>query len=272
MKNLTINIAVMTIVVIMQGSCSSRQGTTTIAGFEMIRVEGGTFNMGDRTLDEGEADEKPVHSVTLNNFYIGKTEVTQKQWFDIMGFIPQYMMFGKGDDYPVYNVNRNDIQVFFKRLEKKTGKKFRLPTESEWEYACRGGKYSANYKYSGSNELNTVAWYCANSGKMRLKDKEQIYNSLRKNKCATHPVGKHKPNELGIYDMSGNVWEWCSDLYDDYPSSPQKNPDEEAKGHEYVIRGGGFADISRTCRISNRGKTHYYTHTCDLGFRLAFSE
>ena len=271
MKYLIKNITVITMVLIMLGGCSSQQGTTTIAGFEMILVEGGTFDMGEPS-DEGEADEKPVHSVTLNNFYIGKTEVTQKQWCDIMGIRPRDLIFGKGDNYPVYNVTWNDIQVFFKRLEKKTGKKFRLPTESEWEYACRGGKYSADYKYSGSNESNTVAWYCENSGRKRLEDEEHSYNLLRKNNCATHPVGKLKPNELGIYDMNGNVWEWCADLYDEYPFSLQIESPEEAKKHAYVIRGGGFADISRTCRIANRGRATRYTFACDLGFRLAFSE
>ena len=262
----------MMIILIMLEGCHFQQGATTIAGFEMIGVEGGNFDMGEPALDKGEADEKPVHSVTLSNFYIGKTEVTQKQWYDIMGSLPRRLIFGRGDNYPVYNVSWDDIQIFLKKLKKKTGKKFRLPTEAEWEYACRGGKYSPNYKYSGSNELSTVAWYCVNSGKNQLKDEEYSYDSLMENNCATHPVATLKSNELGIYDMTGNVWEWCSDLYGEYPSSPQKNPAGKPKGLDHVIRGGGLADMSCICRISNRGKANHNTRTCDLGFRLALSQ
>ncbi len=279
MKNLIINIIFIIFILIMLGSCCFKR-TNPIANFEMIHVEGSSFYMGEQALNEGEIDEKPIHYVTLNNFCISKTEVTQKQWHDIMGYLPENLVFGKGDNYPVYNVSWDDIHVFLKKLNKKTDKKFRLPTESEWEYVCRGGKYSNNYKYSGSNELNTVAWYCENSGKKQLKDEEYTYNSLKKNHCITHPVGTLKPNELGVYDMSGNVWEWCSDMYNEYSLSPKENPLVRLKkfemisknGVEYVIRGGGFSDVSDRCRISNRGKTSHFTRTCDLGFRLAFSE
>ncbi len=272
MKDLMVDITIVTILLIMLMGCNSQRGKNIIAGFEMVSVEGGTFDMGEQSSEEGEPDERPVHSVTVSNFYIGKTEVTQKQWYDIMGALPRNLIFGQGDNYPVYNVSRKDIQIFLRKLEKKTGKRFRLPTESEWEYACRGGKYPADYKYSGSNKLNTVGWYCENSGKKRLKDEEYSYDSLRVNDCATHPVRTLEPNELGIYDMSGNVWEWCYDLYGEYSSSSQKNPIEKLQELEFVIRGGGFSDMSCACRISNRGKTQYDTRTCDLGFRLALSE
>ena len=165
-------------------------GRFTVNGvsFEMVRVEGGTFRMG--ATSEQEADdwdrEKPVHSVTLSSYYIGKTEVTQALWKAVMGSNPSYF---KSDNQPVENVSWNDCHEFIRKLNALTGQNFRLPTEAEWEFACRGGNNSRGYKYSGSNNLGSVAWYDGNSG----------------NK--THPVGTKAPNELGIYDMSGNVWE-----------------------------------------------------------------
>jgi formylglycine-generating enzyme required for sulfatase activity len=162
-----------------------------IVGIEMILVRGGTFRMGD-TDGQGGDNEKPVHNVTLRDFYIGKYPVTQKQWVQVMG--SNHSNF-KGDDLPVEQVSWNNVQEIIKELNAKTGKKYRLPTEAEWEYAARGGNKSKGYKYSGSNDIDKVAWYADNSG----------------NK--THPVGTKAPNELGIYDMSGNVWEWVNDKY-----------------------------------------------------------
>jgi len=197
---------------------------------EMIFVEGGTFMMGS---DDGENDEKPVHSVTVNSFYISKYEVTQKEWLEIMGNNPSY---SKGDNLPVENVSWNDIQEFIKKLNQTTGKTYRLPTEAEWEYAAKGGNKSKGYKYAGSNNIEEVAWYSNNS------DGE------------THPVGTKKPNELGIYDMTGNVWEWCQDWYDKeyYRNSPSNNPKGPSSGTRCVLRGGSWVSSYSYCRSAIR--------------------
>lgn len=232
----------------------ANSGRFTVNGvsFEMVRVEGGTFRMG-ATSEENwlvERDEKPVHSVTLSSYYIGKTEVTQALWEAVMGINPSRF---KGDYLPVENVSWDDCQEFIRKLNSMTGQNFRLPTEAEWEFACRGGNNSRGYKYSGSNNLGSVAWYDGNSG----------------NK--THPVGTKAPNELGIYDMSGNVWEWCADWYGDYSSGAQTNPTGPYGGSNRVYRGGSWNyDVGR-CRSSNRD--FYYPSIRDiiLGLRLALS-
>ncbi len=197
---------------------------------EMVFVEGGTFEMGS---NKGDSDEKPVHKVTVNSFYMGKYEVTQKQWKAIMGNNPSYF---KGDDLPVENVSWNDVQEFIKKLNQTTGQHYRLPTEAEWEYAARGGNESRGYKYSGSNNIDEVAWYDKNSGNH------------------THQVGTKAPNELGIYDMTGNVWEWCSDWYNKnyYRHSPQNNPQGPASGKYRVLRGGSWLNLAGNCRVANR--------------------
>ena len=183
-------------------------GTFTVNGvtFTMIAVEGGTFQMG-ATSEQGsdaESDEKPVHSVTLSDYCIGETEVTQELWEAVMGSNPSG--FSGYPQRPVEKVSWNDCQEFITKLNQLTGKNFRLPTEAEWEYAARGGNKSQGYKYSGSNTIDNVAWYYSNSA------------------SRTHDVKTKSPNELGIYDMSGNVWEWCYDWYGSYSSGSQTNP------------------------------------------------
>ena len=220
--------------------------------FEMVRVEGGTFRMG-ATSEQGSDvwdNEKPVHSVTLSGYYIGKTEVTQALWKAVMGSNPSKFI---GDNLPVEMVSWDDCQEFIRELNALTGQNFRLPTEAEWEFACRGGNNSRGYKYSGSNNLGSVAWYNGNSG----------------NK--THPVGTKAPNELGIYDMSGNVWEWCADWYGDYSSGAQTNPTGPYGGSNRVYRGGSWNyDVGR-CRSSNRDFYYPWIRDIILGLRLALS-
>ena len=224
-----------------------------IAGFDMVYVKGGTFTMGataEQASEEASSSEKPTHSVTLTDFYICKYEVTQAQWKAIMGINPSKW---KGDNLPVECVSWNDVQAFIKKLNAKTGKKFRLPTEAEWEYAARGGNKSKGYKYSGSNKLKNVAWYDHNSDNM------------------THPVGQKRPNELGIYDMSGNVYEWCQDWYGDYGSSSQTNPTGPSIGSYHVLRGGCWLGVAWCCRVSHRFYDSLDRSSSIDGFRLALS-
>lgn len=225
----------------------------TIGDFDMVYVEGGTFTMG-ATSEQGSdaySDERPTHSVTVSDFYIGKYEVTQAQWRAVMGSNPSYFT---GDNLPVKQVSWDDIQEFITKLNTMTGKTFRLPTEAEWEYAARGGNKSKGYKYSGSNTLDNVAWYTNNSSRK------------------THPVGQKQPNELGLYDMSGNVWEWCQDWYGSYSSSSQTNPTGPSSGSCRVLRGGSWVRNARRCRVSYRdGRTFPDYRSYDSGFRLACS-
>ena len=222
---------------------------------EMVKVEAGTFMMGATSeMAKPYSDEKPVHQVTLtNDYYMGKYEVTQALWEAVMGSNPSNF---KGDNLPVENVSWDDCQVFINGLNSMTGRGFRLPTEAEWEYAARGGKKSRGYQYSGSCKNSDVAWYCYNSG----------------NK--THPVGMKQANELGIYDMSGNVWEWCQDRGASYGKLSQTNPTVagEGSGLYRVSRGGSWNGDSRNCRSSCRYNIAP-TYSChSLGLRLVLSE
>ena len=230
---------------------SYSNGTLTVNGikYNMVWVDGGTFRMG-ATSEQGSeiSDEKPVHSVTLSGYYIGKTEVTQALWQAVMGSNPSYF---EGDDLPVEQVSWDDCQEFIRKLNSLTGQNFRLPTEAEWEFACRGGNNSRGYKYSGSNYIDNVARYDGNSG-----DK-------------THPVATKSPNELGIYDMSGNVWEWCADWYGDYSSGRQTNPKGPYDGSNRVFRGGSWFINAGRCRSSDRGSYHPTFRFYGLGLRLA---
>lgn len=220
---------------------------------DMVKVEAGTFMMGATSeMKDPYSDEKPVHQVTLtNDYYMGKYEVTQALWQAVMGSNPSNF---KGDNLPVETVNWNDCQEFISKLNSLTGRKFRLPTEAEWEYAARGGKKSRGYQYSGSRKISDVAWYEGNS------------------RSKTHPVGRKQANELGIYDMSGNVWEWCSDWYGSYSSSSQTNPMGSDSGAKRVRRGGSWCYIARICRSSYRYGDAPDCRGLDLGLRLALSE
>ena len=200
----------------------------------MVYVEGGTFTMG-ATKEQGkdaDAMAKPKHKVTLNSYYIAKYEVTQSEWEAVMGMNPSYF---KGENLPVDCVSWDDCQEFICKLNELTGKNFRLPTEAEWEYAARGGNKSKGYKYSGSNNLGEVAWYGENHAT-----------------GSTHPVGLKRANELGLYDMAGNVHEWCQDLYASYSSSSQKNPTGPSSGSNRVYRGSCWYSSEWGSRICYR--------------------
>ena len=218
--------------------------------FKMIKVEGGTFSMGATSEQTNyNNDEKPVHSVTLSDYYIGETEVTQELWRAVMGSNPSW--FKGNNQRPVESVSWDDCQKFIKKLNRWTGKEFRLPTEAEWEYAARGGKYSRGYKYSCSNNSDEVAWYGSNSG------------------SKTHSVKTKKANELGLYDMSGNVWEWCNDWWGCYQSNSQTNPTGPSEGGSRVIRGGGWGGSDGYVRVSDRRDGTPDYRDDDFGLRLA---
>lgn len=216
----------------------------------MVPVEGGTFAMG-ATPEQGEevdSDEKPVHQVTLSDFRIARYELTQKEWCAVMDENPSNW---KGDNLPVEQVCYNGCREFIKKLNGMTGLSFRLPTEAQWEYAARGGNRSRGYKYSGGNDLASIAWYWDNSG------------------FTTHAVGTRQPNELGLYDMSGNVREWCNDLYGSYTDTHEFNPKGAASGSYRVFRGGSWMLNARCARVTDRFSNIPEFRFCGLGMRLA---
>lgn len=228
--------------------------TANGVSFAMKPVEGGTFQMGSND-SEAYDWEKPVHSVTVSSFYMAETEVTQALWKAVMGTEPTYnggweTQYGRGNNYPAYRVSWNDCQEFIRKLNSLTGKNFRLPTEAEWEYAARGGNKSNGCKYAGSNSIGSVAWYDDNSG------------------SSTHEVRTKSPNELGLYDMSGNVWEWCQDWYGNYSSGSQTNPQGPSSGSGRVLRGGGWDGIAATCRVTNRDSSAPDRRIISNGFRV----
>lgn len=201
-----------------EDSVSVKTFTVKGVSFKMVYVDGGTFEMGA----SGGGNALPVHSVTLSDYYIGETEVTQELWQAVMGSNPSSFT---GNQRPVEQVSWNDCQEFIEKLNTLTGEKFRLPTEAEWEYAARGGNKSKGYIYSGSNDVDAVAWHRDNS------------------ESSTHEVKGKLPNELGLYDMSGNVWEWCSDWYGAYSSGAQVDPAGPASGSCRVLRGGSWSNF-----------------------------
>ena len=216
----------------------------------MVYVEGGTFTMGATSEQGNDAwdDEKPTHQVTVSSFSIGKYEVTQAEWQAVMGSNPSEF---QGFRRPVENVSWEDCQEFIRRLNQKTGRNFRLPTEAEWEYAARGGRKSNGSKYVGGSSMDDVAWYDGNSNSQ------------------THDVGQKRPNELGLYDMAGNVWEWCQDWYGSYSSSSQTNPKGPSSGSYRVYRGGSWCDNAGYCRVSFRFSYNPSFRYGGLGLRLA---
>ena len=246
---------------------SNRTFTANGVSFTMVAVQGGTFTMGATSEQGSDAydNEKPAHSVILSSYYIGETEVTQELWEAVMGSNPSHF---KGSNRPVESVSWNDCQEFLSRLNRITGERFRLPTEAEWEYAARGGSRSRGYKYSGSDNLDDVAWYWVNSGDSRLTG-DWDRNKITNNHCQTHPVATKRANELGIYDMSGNVWEWCSDWYGSYSSSPQTNATGPSSGSYRVNRGGSWLNLARYCRVSRRDLNLLDNRISLLGLRLA---
>ena len=242
------------------GPASENTFTVNGVSFKMVKVSGGTFQMGATSEQGSDANdsEKPVHSVTLSDYWIGETEVTQALWYAVMGQRPtsdgnQWSSDkGLGDNYPAYYVSWDDCQEFITRLNQLTGQSFRLPTEAEWEFAARGGNSSQGYKYSGSNTIGDVAWYTSNSD------------------SKTHPVATKSPNELGLYDMSGNVEEWCQDWFGDYSSSAQTDPVGPSSGSSRVRRGGSWSGSARICRVADRYFSTPSSRSYNLGLRIAF--
>ena len=221
----------------------------------MKLVEAGTFQMGSTT---GDSDEAPVHGVTISkDYYMGETEVTQALWEAVTGYSPTSDGYswsskdGLGDNYPAYYISYEDVQSFITELNSLTGENFRMPTEAEWEFAARGGNKSKGYKYSGSNTIGDVAWYIDNSS------------------SKTHAVKSKAANELSIYDMSGNVWEWCSDWYDTYSSNAQTDPTGPTTGTLRVNRGGGWFSDASNCRCAYRSNLTPSYRFYNLGVRLA---
>jgi formylglycine-generating enzyme required for sulfatase activity len=228
--------------------------TVNGVNFNLVAIKGGSFAMGCQADENNkcDADERIVHPVTVSDFYLAQTEVTQALWTAVMGRNPSKL---RGcDDCPVEHISWLDAQEFIEKLNKITGKNYRFPTEAEWEYAAKGGGVSQKYKYCGSNKLDDVAWYLDN------------------NQNRTHPVGKKKPNELGLYDMSGNVYEWCQDWYQDsYPTEEQIDPKGPSDGILKVSRGGSWGYTSRLCRPTFRHFNLPTDQNDDIGLRLALS-
>jgi len=222
-------------------------------GMEFVYIKGGCYEMGD-TFEDGRKDEKPVHNVCVDDFYLGIHEVTQEQWEKVMGSNPSY--FKGGNNYPVEQVSWEDVLQFVNRLINQTGRNYRLPTEAEWEYAARSG--GRKEKYAGTSqeeELKQYAWFAPNSD------------------LQTHPVGQKRPNGLGLYDMTGNVAEFCLDWYDEnyYQNSPSNNPKGPNNGTYRVLRGNSYFAYDYRARASARSMVSSSVRNNFIGFRLGFS-
>ena len=271
MKKISSILFVLLLMTVIATSCGKdepdepKTETFTVNGvsFKMVAIKGGTFTMG-ADGDDFDYLEKPAHEVTLSSYCIGQTEVTQALWQAVMGSNPSY--FSSRKNYatnlqrPVECVSWNDCQTFITKLNQLTGRTFRLPTEAEWEFAARGGNKSQGYKYSGSNNIDDVAWYWF-SVRSQVND-DAVYGT-------TQTVATKAPNELGLYDMSGNVWEWCQDWFDAYSSDAQTNPVGPSTGDKRVNRGGSWLNFEYTFHVSLRS-CFDPTKTSDcFGLRLA---
>ena len=224
----------------------------------LVRVEGGIFQMGAQHTDalgsnydaEAQDDESPVHEVTLGNYYIGKYEITQQEWESVMGYDLEWSeTYGVGERLPAYNVSRADALRFVEKLSVIAGLHFQLPTEAQWEFAARGGNNTRHYRFSGRSSVDDVAWHKGNSQSM------------------VHPVGEKQPNELGLFDMSGNVWEWCLDAYGPYSEMSQTNP-VSYEGDKFVLRGGGWTYFPVYSRVACRDGYNGEARSMSNGFRV----
>jgi len=252
------SVILLVVVLVFSANTSANMPTNYIANFldSMVYVEAGSFNMGSNSAD-AIAREKPVHLVSLDSFYIGKTEVPQALFEEVMGWNVSYFAC---DTCPVNNVSWMNVQAFIKKLNKLTGKTFKLPTEAQWEYAAKGGNKSKGYLFSGSNNIADVAWYANNADKK------------------SHKVAQRMPNELGLYDMTGNMWEFCHDDISKsfYKNSPKNNPlylqsKEQNKTTMKVIRGGGYEFAANESQVFRRDGATSNVRMPDIGFRLAMS-
>jgi formylglycine-generating enzyme required for sulfatase activity len=237
--------------------------TVNGVNFKMKLVEGGTYQMGD----DSQWNEKPAHEVTVSTFFMGETVVTQALWQAVMGNNPSEY---KGNDLPVETVSWNDCQNFINKLNQLTGKKFRLPTEAEWEYAARGGKYTHGYLYAGCDDKKGI-WYTPAPSAREVMDIREG-KMKPKQKFGEKPVKSKKPNELGLYEMSGNMWEWCSDWYDNYKAFSQTNPEGVSNGTKRVLRGGSWDSESYSCRVTSRGCTEPTNRESTVGLRLCLPQ
>lgn len=241
-----------TIVMVLLGSfvSAAQEPARNVLDIPMVVVAGGTFEMGgiETYGEQCYPDEFPKHTVTVDDYYIGQFEVTQELYKFVMGYNPSHFV---GDSLPVDNISWVDAKTFIHELNKMTGKQYRLPTEAEWEFAARGGRWSQDLNYSGSDDLNAVGWCDGNSGRR------------------THAVGTKAPNELDIYDMCGNVYEWCQDRYAIYKADPQTNPQGPDFGKARVMRGGSWRSEARNCRNTYRSSEDYEARILNCGLRLA---
>lgn len=233
---------------------SAQSSSSPKTGIELVRIKGGCYQMGD-VFGGGAENERPAHEVCVGDFFLGRSPVTRRMWKSVMGSLPPQTQFCSGE-CPVENVSWNDVQTFLRILNKRTGKRYRLPTEAEWEYAARSGGQKERWAgTSNEQELNERAWLIMNS------------------QFVLHPVGTKRPNGLGLYDMTGNLWQWTADWYDPayYSRSPKNDPPGPDTGKTRVLRGGYWGDVPGHATTSTRISLSPETHSGGYGFRLAMS-